>query len=73
MDSSLELSSLPSPAFVAKCIINVGEGAARRTGHTITEVSPIWLAEAIHLYYTGVVNATGFGRLIEVYFEDLGV
>lgn len=73
MDSSLELSSPPSPAFVAKCIINVGEGAARRTGHTITEVSPIWLAAAIHLYYAGVVNATGFARLIEVHFEDFGV
>lgn len=71
MDSSLELSSLPSPAFIAKCIINVGEGAARRTGHTITEVSPMWLAQAVHLYYTGVITANGFGRLIEVYFEDL--
>lgn len=71
MRSSSELSSFPPPAFVAKCLINVGEGAARKAGHTITDVRPEWLAPAIQLYYTGIVNSTGFGRLIEVYFEDL--
>ena len=62
----------PVPAdFVAKVLNNEVSGVARSQGRFPQEIPPWWMAEAIQLYYAGVVSKAGFLVLIKAGFDDL--